>query len=45
MMEEAFNQGMRKGKAWIKGRQELALKLNLTEVQVKVFSLHILIVK
>lgn len=41
MLEEAYSQGMRKGMAWSSGRQELAVKLNLTEVQVKVFSLSI----
>lgn len=36
MMKEAYEKGMRKGKTWASGQQELALKLNLTEVQVKV---------
>lgn len=37
MLEDAYEQGLRKGKTWLSGRQELAGKLNLTEVQVKVF--------
>lgn len=35
MLEEAYEHGLRKGKTWLSGRQELAGKLNLTEVQVK----------
>ncbi|XP_061167240.1 uncharacterized protein LOC133176084 [Saccostrea echinata] len=35
MLEEAYGQGTRKGKAWLGAHQELAAKLNLTELQVK----------
>jgi hypothetical protein len=39
MMKEAFEKGMRKGKTWASGHQELALKMNLSEIQVKVIKL------
>lgn len=41
MLEDAYEQGLRKGKTWSSGHQELAGKLNLTEVQVKVFSSYV----